>query len=315
MLFTVTFLNLHSFDTLASHLRSPAVIKVCKAFVRRLQCISGGGSSANQQKKCLSTTTTTTFPQKKTQSTLPLNVSVVLSAYLIAFHDDRVFDAPFLACEHRLIDLATRLVGQLERIAQGVLIVPGSCSSSSSFGCLRGELAAVDFHALLCNFIERFQEWRAYDQVRLSQRLQCSLAGVEDAIEIIRAEDPGNTSDLPSHEVQLARLRGRLAKIAGQDTLDRYDATRRVEPLQQRRRLGLIPGGCSPLCSGRMSNEELAHELLLNPAFQLLPESGGVVLGVTTLDEAVRWKLKEVICVCVWVVLATAFSLFFYPLL
>ena len=293
------------------------MIEVCRAFVRRLQCISSSGgsssfSSLNQQQKCLTTTTTTTtttflLPPSLKKNSPPhhhyLNIPAVLAAYLIAFHGDRVFDVPFLACEHRLIDLATRLVEQLERIAQGVVLLLQKKKKEEEGG-LRGELAAVDFHALLFNFIERFQEWKVYDQVRLSKRIQCSLTGVEDVIEIIRVEDPGNISELPGHEVQCARLRGRLVKIAGQDTLDKFDAMRRREKQEQlqqlpRRRLGLIPGGCSALGSGRMSNQELAHELLLNPAYQILPESGDVILGVTTLDEAVRWKLKEVIVVVV----------------
>ncbi len=200
-------------------------------------------------------------------------------AFMVAFHSKGVFESPFLSSEHCLVDLATRLVERFERIARYVL----------ENGRVSRELTA-DVLPLMGKFIECFQAWKGPDQERLEKRLCRMLAMLEDSLAIYRIEDPGNTLDAPKLEAENSRLRDRLARLVGREALDKYDESRWEVRGKVIRRLGLTPSNHS--MSARTNNEELAHELLLDPTFQLL-ESGACAEG--TLGQVVRDKFHQVL--------------------
>ena len=93
-------------------------------------------------------------------------------------------------------------------------------------------------------------------------------------------DEPEDSKLKVEFRTQIERLRSKLQQIAGVDALNRFDEQRRIRPCQPPLASSSSPFGGGPSSSayaalpGRMSNEQLAHELLMDPTFQL-DESGG----------------------------------------
>ena len=71
---------------------------------------------------------------------------------------------------------------------------------------------------------------------------------------------------------QIERLRGKLQQIAGREALDKFDEDRLSGAFAASASVGTA--GAHAALPGRMTNEQLAHELLLDPEFRL-DETGG----------------------------------------
>jgi hypothetical protein len=93
-------------------------------------------------------------------------------------------------------------------------------------------------------------------------------------------DEPEDSKLKVEFRTQIERLRSKLQQIAGVDALNRFDEQRRIRPCQPPLASSSLGGGGGPGSSayaalpGRMTNEQLAHELLMDPTFQL-DESGG----------------------------------------
>jgi hypothetical protein len=103
-------------------------------------------------------------------------------------------------------------------------------------------------------------------------------------------DEPADSRINVEFRTQIARLRSKMEHIAGRAKLQEYDnarAAQRANPFQRIRGIGRL----HHLSSNRMSNEQLAHELLLDSAFQLNDLAG---TEHTALDDLIRQNFHDV---------------------
>ncbi len=189
-------------------------------------------------------------------------VGVMLAAYLIVYHPGCVFDPQLGDAERDLIDLSRRLVERVEWIALCVL-------ESGSFHGVSHELTANAL-PLLDDFFERFWLWRIHDREKLKPRIKEALISLEDSHAMFHhhhrdEESEKNASLVAELKGQIKNLREKLVLIAGRRELEKFDESRK-EARERNAHENKAENHCT-------TNEQLAHELLLDPAFQL-PDSG-----------------------------------------
>ena len=222
------------FGEFTVHLRNREVIARTKALLQRLHCIAVHRHGNR--------------PAVERPDTI--NVRVFLAAYMIAFHSTKVFET-FGVLQRRVIDAATnllalyaRIVAQLARERRtGVIALPYALTT--------------DFMPLLYTYIRCFHEWKAPDEERLVARIKRALWSLQEGRRGVNAAtEPGV---LLEFDAQIARLREKMRQFGGQDALDQFDA----QPTP--------PDGLVALRAERrhVTNEQLAHELLLDPLYRL----------------------------------------------
>jgi hypothetical protein len=176
------------------------------------------------------------------------NVRVFMAGYMVVHYPANVFE-----------DLDAQLVVDLREAAAPLL---------ASFEQICALCDTVGFdgvpHTLSHQFVQQlptymtcFRAWKIPDEAKLSQRIRHALTALYDALAAVPPAD-ALTEELNS---QIERLRTKLQQIAGHQALADFD-TARQQPAQQ---LVMAPYRIPT----RLTNEQLAHELLLDPTFQL----------------------------------------------
>lgn len=213
------------------------------------------------------------------------SMQVMLKAYMIAYHPKNSFETMHGAAEQKLIECSTRMTERFERIAHHVMGL-----NSLQGGGVSRDLTA-DLVPLMGEYVECFYSWKRVDEKRLQSRLERMLVATEDSLALCKVENPDDTLNIPAFEESIKKMREKLRMVSGQAALSRYDESRSEARATVLRRTGLLP--ISNVLAARSSNDELAHELLLDPTFQLL-DSGDYMAG--TLDEVIRQKFQQVGC-------------------
>ena len=177
---------------------------------------------------------------------------------MIAYKQSHVFEE-IKELETTLIGSATVFVELVERIAKLIL-------EQGSFSNLPKDTTA-NFSACLHKFLRDFNAWKIPDEAKLTRRIWHALNALEDA-QIYLPEDEAQDSRLwVEFRTQTTRLRDKLRQIAGAAKVREFDASRRTARAEVQQ-LGTLSRGRDMLPQ-RMSNEQLAHELMLDNAFQL----------------------------------------------
>ena len=214
-----------------------------------------------------------------------VNVRIVLAGFMIAIRPTHVFEA-MTQMEQDLMAGALALWEDLERIVAAIHETP-----TQTFSAIAPELSK-DFYRLLMEYLKLFHAWKVPDAAKLTSRITHALMALyqaEAALPVHREGDPPLSEalmNLNSEFVrQILRLREKLEQIGGAAAITAFDA-----------RLALVQRGggmttMEPLSNapiethvifneaggnGRLTNEELAHELFLDPFFQLRENGGGV---------------------------------------
>ena len=246
-----------SFESLVVFLREKDTIAVTKACLQRIHllCTFRHGSPS----KALA-------PEN-------VNVKVFLAGFMVAYRPTHVFES-MGALEQALLEAAAPLLTTFHNICACIRSSPGR-----SFQDVPHELTR-DFPAMLFEYLKRFKAWKVPDEAKLTCRIKHALIALYQAEEHLPPDEPEDSKLKIEFRTQIVRLRGRLQLIAGADALTQFD---------EQRRAGKVPAGGGGSCGGggpggaggayaglpgRMTNEQLAHELLLDPTFQL-DESGG----------------------------------------
>ena len=152
---------------------------------------------------------------------------------------------------------------------------------------------------MLFEFLKRFKAWKVPDEAKLTCRIKHALIALYQAEEHLPPDEPEDSKLKIEFRTQIERLRNKLLQIAGADAVKLFD---------EQRKKGQIPsgsggsgggegkggaggvggaGGAYAALPGRMTNEQLAHELLLDPTFQL-DESGGC-----SVENPVFHRIRE----------------------
>jgi hypothetical protein len=244
-----------SFKTLVVELRSQARINVAKEFLKRVHILS--------------------FKRYGSIDMAPsVNVRVFMSGYMIAFWRSEVFEDVEAELEKALFECTVPLMELVETIATQL------AAHGSFLQVNRDHTAACQ--GMMKTFIESFKRWKIPDGARISKRITNALIALEGAEAEIPAEEPLDSEIRDQIAKQIVQLRRKLLAIAGPEALAEYDASQ--EPLRktiresQAARAEVMGGGEEEVVryqTDKMSNEQLAHELLLDPTFRLDSEGNG----------------------------------------
>ena len=208
-----------------------------------------------------------------------VNVRVFLALYMIAYRTSHVFET-FETVERTLVDASVRLAEVFERIARSVVETGG-------FTGVQVMLTA-NFLPMLSTYLTSFYAWKRPDEEKLEVRIKCTLVALEDSLNVTQMQQPSRADLIREFETQIARLRGKLVQISGRAALDRFDEQRREARarMSSLQRAGITAGGNDPT---RYSNDELAHELLLDPTFALDDYGNGPFI-----DSVIRRRMHQV---------------------
>ena len=266
---------LNSFEALVVHLREKPVIAATRDCLQRIHLLS-------------------TFRHGSPSRALSpenVNVRVFLAGYMIAYRPTHVFES-MGTLETALYDAARPLLVAFEQICGSI-----QSSPNHSFEEVPHELTK-DFPIILFEFLKRFKAWKVPDEAKLTCRIKHALIALYQAEEHLPPDEPVDSKLKTEFRVQIERLRSKLQQIAGVDALNQFDEQRRANPGACGGSEGGDngggggggsggAGGAYAALPGRFSNEQLAHELLLDPTFQLSDD------GSSSSESVVFHRIRE----------------------
>ena len=220
-----------------------------------------------------------------------VNVRVFLAAFMIVYRSAHVFES-MGDLEQRLLEVATPLLAKFFEILAALRAAP-----HRTFAEVPAEVTAP-FVGLLYEYLRRFKAWKIPDEIKLTTRIQHALIALYQAEEHLPPDEPEDSKLKVEFRTQIERLRSKLQQISGQDALAQFDANRAagrivVAPHPGNNNAAAAGAGYAAL-PGRLTNEQLAHELLLDPTFQL-DESGGC-----SVDNPVFHRIRESFHTAFW---------------
>lgn len=202
-------------------------------------------------------------------------------AAVFALHGDRILDIMGDA-ERGLVENSERLLGVMRRIAEQM-------AGGSSVG---SEDLVLGFLPALYGYFERFTAWKGRENLKLERRIRSMLVANEDSLAVVRSAGHGNSALATALEREISSLRSKMVRSLGQAKLDAYDESRRgAQRPVSRLDVQTTP---PPVDAGmqRNSNEEFAHELLIDPSFQL--SDTGDIPGSSATGFIVRMTFYQV---------------------
>ena len=251
--FSVTNLNAEfvksiTFEQLVLMLREKPVIEATKAALQRihLQCTFRHGSPSQS-----------IAPQN-------VNVRVFLAAYMIAYRPTHVFES-MAPLEQSLFESAVPLMSAFEKIVD---CLRSQDQSTAHFASVPADLTK-EFPVLLFEYLKRFTAWKIPDEAKLTCRIKHALIALYQAEQHLPPNEPEDSRLKVEFRTQIERLRAKLTQIAGADALIEFDRLRPDLNGGGRGGGGEAGTGAYAALPGRMTNEQLAYELLLDPTFQL----------------------------------------------
>lgn len=187
---------------------------------------------------------------------------------MIAYRPSHVFES-MGALEKALFDSSVPLLQTFEKIVKCICSKPNGC-----FSDVPAEFTEL-FPSMLFEFLRRFKAWKVPDEIKLTCRIKHALIALYQAQEHLPPEEPDDSKLKIEFRTQIERLRSKLQQIAGVDAVAQFDEQRGTGNVQAIVGEGTNTGaGAYASLPGRMTNEQLAHELLLDPVFQL-DDTGG----------------------------------------
>ena len=235
--------SLFRFDTLVKYLREKPVVGTTKRTLYRIHLLTlrrhgtAGLEVINES----------------------INVRVFLAAYMIVHYPREVFES-MGPLERLLFQAAVALLESFERILGALDQCDGAFASVP--------VTTTDqFPRLLYDYLSHFRAWKSPDQARLVTRIKHALIALRDATGHLPSDGRDDDPLKVALADQTTRLRDKLRQIAGPETLAEFD----VELAD----MLAAPSPATPPTGFDLTTEQLAHELLLDPCFQLDPSDTG----------------------------------------
>jgi hypothetical protein len=202
-----------------------------------------------------------------------------LAAYLIANHPNEILSGVPEHEADRLIHAAARLTSASDALQSALAADPPSGSDVQLRDLLLEYAAAMPEYAAL------FRSWKDQDQERLAGSILHTLNAMAGALGM--TADPAQRAPLLA---EVAILRSRLRRLRVERELDGFDRQHPDLALESDALVGSGGGfevaASSVAAAATMSNEQLTHEVLIDPSYQLRISDGGVGLdGVGGGDE------------------------------
>ena len=198
--------------------------------------------------------------QKKDSPPEKVNVRIFLAMYMIVEYTAHVFES-MGELEQKLLASAQKLLNIFEEIMQ----------STVPMHSLPRDLTK-SFPPALFEYMRDFKGWKVPDEQKLLARIKDALCKMYVVKEYMSSDEPEDSKQNTDLRDNIFRLREKLRQIAGNAELALFDAE---NPCPYSSSGGGGGGGGGGGATGRrraserMNNEQLAHELLLDPCFQL----------------------------------------------
>ena len=186
-----------------------------------------------------------------------INVRVFLAAFMIAHRPTHVFESMGTA-ERSLHQAARTLLASFEGIAAAV-------DRCESFAAVPVDVTE-GFQHFLYEYLRLFTAWKVPDEAKLTSRIKHALVALYEAEGHLPPDESPDSQLRVEFRTQIERLREKLSQIAGPAALAAFDELR--SQFQPCRSVKPSSSGVATI-SGCMTNEQLAHELLLDPFFKL----------------------------------------------
>ncbi len=292
-----------TFDTMVIFLREKAVIECTRRCLQRIHlvCSQRHGLSEPEREWYAEAAPSTAAAAAGPQ----INVRIFLAAFMISVRPSHVFDAPGGALESALLEASKVLLELFERICGAV-----SHTVSRSFSTVPMDVTD-GFCVALVTFLKRFKAWKVPDEVKLTSRIRHALIALYQAELQLPSDEPADSPLKREFCIQVERLRSKLQQIAGVEALRQFDRDRiaggvGVMPLPVEASLEQsISTVVAPYTTrqyayeamqARVSNEQLAHELLMDPRFQLDESTG----DLSTVHNPVVRRIRDTFHAAFW---------------
>ena len=181
-----------------------------------------------------------------------VNVRIFLASYMIAVYPRNVFENMGVL-ETEVFNSAKALVEHFEEIL------------------LSGSFKSRTFADVLSKYLQDFKAWKVPDEAKLVARIKHALVALYQARSQLPLDEPVNSQLNTEFRTQIQRLREKLGQIAGPEELAAFDVGHPDDWAARAARMDNVAAqgrACVALVD-RMTNEQLAHELLLDAAFKL----------------------------------------------
>jgi hypothetical protein len=258
---TLEYVNALHFDALTAFLNDKSVIAATRGALQRVHFL------------------VTCLHGSPPRSLAPenVNVRVVLAGFMLGFRPTQVFETMTPAAE-AVQASAIKLLTCFHRICTAVLLPD---NRRKHFGKKMDYALSKQLSLEIYDFLRLFKIWKAPDELRLVVRIKNAL------FELYRNKHNAAPGDVAAEfESQIARLRAKLLRIGGEEEVARLDEDVQKMPEMK---------------TGRLTNEQLAHELLLDPRYQMPDE--GYVFGtvrctaeyraIRARDARIFWQLVQ----------------------
>jgi len=181
-----------------------------------------------------------------------VNVRIFLASYMIAVYPRNVFESMGVL-ETEVFNSAKALVEHFEEIL------------------LSGSFKSRTFPDVLFKYLQDFKAWKVPDEAKLVARIKHALVALYQARQQLPHDEPVNSQLNTEFRTQIQRLREKLGQIAGPEQLAAFDLEQPDELANRVARMDNVvaQGRACVALVDRMTNEQLAHELLLDAAFKL----------------------------------------------
>jgi hypothetical protein len=216
------------------------------------------------------------------------NVRVFLASFMIHTRPSSCFES-IGPLEQSVQTSATALVNTFKEICNGIT----SPTRITIYQWCTWSTLVIQ----LKEYLTCFKEWKVPDENKLTERLKHALLALYRAETHLIPNTYEYNSMIADLKSQKKKLRAKMLQIAGKEVLASFDETIKQQGFHIDTPLATntppIHGGLSKL-PGRMSNEQLAHELLLDPTFQLDDQGAGYI------ENDVLTKVRESFKVAFW---------------
>lgn len=185
-----------------------------------------------------------------------------MTVFLIAIYPDNCLEGDGVP-EKEVLESSSQMYIRFERIAK-VLV-----KNKGDFRLVSADMTR-DFIPMLMQFFQRFDAWKLPDSKKMIQRIIKVMDGLyttkESVVDSTDSQCVKLRLDVDEH---IGTMRTKLIQLGGLSALMAYDENRRRRTAEQERTtvnegiLGFVARG------GVMSVEQLAHEVHLNPLFNL----------------------------------------------
>ena len=226
------------------------------------------------------------------EATKFVNVRVFLAAYMIAFHPGKVFEA-INALETELIHRSRKMLVVFDRLCAALMSVKNQTDMCN------GVAASIEFPGVLHYYLKAFQAWKIPDEAKLAARITHAIIALLQAENHLVNEDSTCQSMRKNFSSSRNRLCAKLVQVGGQKALATLNA--KIAASDQHLTLVSEDPGVYPVRTDvvltneagysalprRMTNEQLAHELQLDPTFAF-DEHGGC-----STEDPVHSKIRK----------------------